>query len=147
MSPRGLPGTQALLARVTPWARLLRSPVGAGAAPVPPQPLASTGCPQQPCGDLPPPGAWGLGAWLQPPPPDPLSPDLPRPIPCSNQATGLWPLLRLGHRKVLEWRAGKELGVSAPPGAGEATAPMGAPAVLASPLCGSFIKASHPLWG
>ena len=125
MSPRGLPGTQALLAHVIPWAHLLRSPMGADAAPVPPQPLASTGSPQQPCRDLPPPGAWSLGAWLHPPP-DPLSPDLPHPVPCSNQATGLWPLLGLGHRKVLEWTAGKEVGVSAPPGGG-ATATKGAP--------------------
>lgn len=35
MSPRRLPGTQALLAHVTPWARLLRSPMGADAAPCP----------------------------------------------------------------------------------------------------------------
>ena len=80
MSPRRLPGTQALLAHVTPRTRLLRSPMSADAAPVPPQPLASTGCPQQPCRDLLPPGAWSLGAWLQPPrSPLPRSPS-PRPL-------------------------------------------------------------------
>ena len=67
-----------------------------------------------------------FGGLAAPPPPDPLSPDLPHPVPCSNQATGLWPLLGLGHRKVLEWTAGKEVGVSAPPGGG-ATATKGAP--------------------